>query len=1046
MIYFSTGKAIQIERNNSFFVFKSIVVEVLHLLNICVRNKEGQLRIPGNTGTVNLVGQVLPTAMLPSKPGAKKRANPNLPTSDGTSKPVQSKANRKPSTISPSEELSGARRVSHAIPERLNEDEEDAITMRFKQILQKIDIGEDQAALLQLVTSPHNDESDEITQAHLRLHARDLCDIMTLVFNHLTLHNKLIIQVTEAHYLDSLSWDLLLELAVACPRLSIMTFSRPTASFESKDNRRLYKLIDQLPRSKSNTLTGLSSVETEALILATWTGHTITKVDAKIAESIFKRTDGNPFFTRSLVIALKESGQWRISGSGCLTTPDINFDFDRLVLGYDKQSIILAQFDRLDRNFQLFLKVASVLGQKFALDDVLLFLTGIANAVDQVERKQYSQIISGLAITDQYGFLQKETNAPDGAYFQFKSAVIRKCIYSMMVVNQRQQIHLLIAQYMEGKMNDQNRHRYVVQILDHYMFTAPIHKSKRLHYTSMTAKYFYEKDSAAETIKYCKQWLDLVESSTPAEVVSITRLQIANCHRELGASLLMKEEFAEAESHLRVALKIMGYAIPASGYKFSWALRSESSKRNRLDKAFFRDRPVPKEEDYTQSYVARKGASGYSLSNIVIAGISKAPKALDGAKLDDMGVSSGNVLPRLATLTPAQQMIRNTRESLLLASQHAFVTLAEVYMRSGKFELFNYVILVGLNISTSDSSEGHLSRLFALGALNLRNATYKNAVLASQYMEASISYDLRIDIHTSLQQVVNNGTLLYLAGQLESSQNKLEVVSYLSTMANDLSSRVYGLILKCMLQSLSVSKLLGLVTSRDLLLVSNQRESWVGKMWASFHIVYYLLGDPSGDQEISERMTEMAELWNDCPDKDSNRPLEIALVGLKMAVPLFKKDGGDGDMKEGLEQLVVLVDKIAFHQWQTYSALLPVALSILASKDRGLIKDEAVLKLVEKVCTLSNNALKRMKGLYMGGPLRALFKGIKLWTKGKDSAAIKAWLRGVEETSEDIFVQALLHASIFRVDDSESVAEAKAEDYSSDLKAKDKFAMLYIAK
>jgi predicted ATPase len=351
--------------------------------------------------------------------------------------------------------------------------------------------------------------------------------------------------------------------------------------------------------------------------MCTWNGHFISGVDPKIAESIFKRTDGNPFFIRSLVMALKESGQWRVSPSGQLTTPDPNFDFDKLVLGYDNQSIVLAQFDRLDRNFQLFLKVASVLGMKFALDDVLYFLTGFADASQHIDRKKYNQIISGLQATDKYQFLQKESVGPDGGYFQFKSALVKKCIYSMMVHNQRQQIHLLVARYLESKMNEQNRHRYVVQVLDHYMNTGASHKLKRIYYTEMAANYFFEKETPSETIKYCKQLLELIGDSKPEELAEVSNLQIANFHRELGYALMMKDELDEAEEQLIKSLEIMGHTLPASGYKFNWALKAQISKRKKLDKTFFKDRPVPQEEDYTQSYVARKGASGYSLSNLV---------------------------------------------------------------------------------------------------------------------------------------------------------------------------------------------------------------------------------------------------------------------------------------------------------------------------------------------------------------------------------------------------------------------------------------------
>lgn len=1075
------------EQNNSFFVFRNIVLELVHLLHIGSRNRQGHFRIPGNSGTVNLDDNlvIMPASLLVSKPGSKPRRviiNPSAGSADLLASSTSStkasfmerKTTRRASAVFKgpissthiADDASEARirrpsfNGAELSPGMINDSPEsdEIYTMKFRKAMEKIELGENQAMLLQLVTKMYEDESDAITQAHLRLHAKDLCDILIMILNTLTPHNKIVLQITEAHWIDTLSWDLLLELSVACPRLSIMSFARPDATFESKENRRVYRLIGQLPRSKPLTLTGLSAQETDQLILATWNGHAVTSVDPKIGDTIFKRTDGNPFFIRSLITALKDSGQCRISSNGALTSPDANFDFDKLVLGYDNQSIVLAQFDKLDRNFQLFLKVASVLGQKFALDDVMFFLTGVLNAVDQVDKKQYAMIIIGLQNTDKYGFLQKETIAPDGAFFQFKSALVRKCIYSMMVHNQRQQIHLLVGRYLEEKINEQNRHRYVVQIWEHYMNTNASYKSKQIHYTAMAANYFFEKDFPSETIKYCKLLLELIETATPEEMPEIKSLQISNCHRELGYALLVKDELDDAEYHLKTALKILGHSLPKPGFKFNWALKAQMAKRKKLDKTFFKDRPVPQEEDYTQSYVARKGASGYSLSHIAAGGTEsfkkfKSEHVLLGSE-ENIKDSSGNALPKLAAVSPAQQMIRDTRESVLRASQHALVTLAEVLIKKGDFIFHHYVVMLGLNIATAESAESHMSRLFALGSLAvryLRTPKTPNNNLPAQYMDAAVSYDLRIDIRTSLHQVTNNGTLLFLGGQLEASQNKLEVVSYLSTMASDLSTRVYGLHLKCMIQTHSCSREVALNTAKDLYNLSHQRESWIGKMWGCFHIIHNLLGDPSSENDIQNRLKEMIDLWEDREDKSNANLLPIALAKetIQILVPYFRTDGDTPELKESIQNLHRLILKIPFYQWQSFAGLLPVCLILIAGIERGQANDTVTLKIVDVICDTANKALKSIGGLTMSSSLRRVFKGIKLIARGKKGDALLAWQKGLDDQTEDIYVQAILHSAIasyasdtYSMDGCEDSAE-KAEDYIKDLKSKGKFAAIF---
>jgi hypothetical protein len=615
VINLSTGKGVQIEQNNSFFVFRSLVCDMVQLLDIGAHNAFGQFKIPNQNHNAIHNKQIEQSDSTNSDGGAnavftveKKRRNTFV------NKPTVNKPMGKSYTIM---ELQAE-----------TNNEEELFSLRFRMALEILDCNENQAALLELVTQSHDDESDAIAQAHLRLHAKDLCDILTRLLHTLTANNKIIIMITEAHYLDTLSWDLLLELAAACPRLAIFSFSRPESSIESHENKRIYRLIEQLRRTKSYFVQGLSESETTQLIMLIWSGNTITSIDPTIAESIYKRTNGNPFFIRSLIVALKESGQWRVNNNGRLTTPADNFDYDKLVLGYDNQSIVLAQFDRLDRNFQLFLKIASFLGQRFSLDDILFFLTGVEDASQITDHKKYMLIISGIRNTDKYGFLQKHSFGPDGAYMVFKSAIVMKCIYSMMVNNQRQQLHLLVARYLEQKINEQNRHRYGVQILEHYQNCNSIHKKKLVQYTEMAAKYFFEKDSPSDSIKYNKRLLELIEGSAPGEFSDLSSLQIANYHRELGYSLMMNNELDDAENHLISSLRIMGYALPPPGLKFKMALKRLEATRKKLDLTFFKDRAVPQEQDYTQSYVAKKGASGYSLSNLAPAMNTKKPECM----------------------------------------------------------------------------------------------------------------------------------------------------------------------------------------------------------------------------------------------------------------------------------------------------------------------------------------------------------------------------------------------------------------------------------
>ena len=312
-------------------------------------------------------------------------------------------------------------------------------------------------------------------------------------------------------------------------------------------------------------------------------------------------------------------------------------------------------------------------------------------------------------------------------------------------------------------------------------------------------------------------------------------------------------------------------------------------------------------------------------------------------------------------------------------------------------------------------------------------------------MEAAISYDLRIDIYTSLNQVVSNATLLFLAGQLEASQNKLEVVSYLSVMAGDLSSRVYGLHLKCMLQTHSATKAVALVSARDLYNISHQRESWMGKFWGCFHIIHNVLGDENSDQEIQKLLAEIGVLWEGRDQKQELAllPIAIARESIQILIPYFKKNSDVPEVKEALLRLYTLISKIPFHQWESFSGLVPLCLTLLGGMERKLVDDAATVKVIDTLCDTANKSLKQIRGLSLAHSLRRVFKGIRFAAKSNKKRAMTEYKKGLDDQSEDIYVQAILESALLKVcDDAEEHSE-RAEELIKDLKAKARFATIF---
>ena len=570
------------------------------------------------------------------------------------------------------------------------------------------------------------------------------------------------------------------------------------------------------------------------------------------------------------------------------------------------------------------------------------------------------------------------------------------------------------------------------------MNTAEIHHAKRIQYSEIAACFFFEKEDFPETIKYCKQVLQLAEtaSTSSLEHVPLSKHKLANFRRELGYALMMMDELDEAEQNLRISLELMDIKLPVPGFKSVFALNAQLKKRAAQDQRFFKDRPPLMIEDYTQSYVSRVGGiSGYSLTNVAQSAKERNKSDQSGEELLSMSLSQ---LRPAVTLSPAQEVIRLTRDLLLAGQQHALVTLAEVLLKKGDFAGHFYAIILGLNIGFEKGIENHMSKLYALGALAYRHKLKDGSDLPIQYMEAAISFDLRTDIHISLNQVTSHAVLLFLLGQFEACLSKIETMYYLSGMAGDLNYRVIAQHFKCLTQSHSKSQDYSLKTARELLSFSTQREIAYGSFWGSFHIIQNLLGQSSSKDEILS-LVENIDKYSD-PLPKTFVHVFVARECMKMTVGVCC-EWGALDYEKTLGNLLGLVQSVAFNEWMVYDGFTVLVIGLFnAIRYRKF--DDSSMGLCNQLCRAINECLKEMKGLgNLRETLRKIFKGLRVYHKNPDSA-VKIWKGGVDEDSEDILIQGMLCAMI-GIAGSDQKHMDKAEDNFVTLKAKRRFDVLF---
>jgi tetratricopeptide (TPR) repeat protein len=862
---------------------------------------------------------------------------------------------------------------------------------------------------------------DNDTEVASRLRGIAISEVILICLDHLSRRNKFALVLSDFQYSDIHSIEIIDKILNESCKVCIFFFCRPGWTYESEDTNALIVKMKQSSRLKESKIEAFSLEDTSLLVLEVWANPSITTVNQKITESILNRTSGNPFFIKSLAIHMKESGQWRISPMGELQPKAGTLDNDNLALGYDNQGIILGHFDRIDRNLQLFLKVAAVLGLKWSLDDVLFFITGIMNLSAKVDNICYTTIINGITTNDRYGFIRTiSTNENDtGAWFSFKSPIIRKCIYTLMAQKQRQQVHLFAAQYYESKLTEFNKQKYLIKIMEHYSETDATQLDNKFLYYRMVAKYYYDHGYSAEAVVYYRILLQITETyHEKAE----SDLIMSSWYREYGESLFYRGNMSDAYLAIIKSLQLMNFYLPEHGIHFFLKLRSLKSNWMKLFETSFLDNAeavdysiemlnskngmdsVPYLSGDTTNQFSKKNdrySSGNVLSKSVIARASIVGSIPDRAK-PAMNVSSEDIF-----------------ESGAIAKQHALQILAEIFLHQREYDYFTYVIMYAVTLYTVGLPTLMMARILSLASLMVAGSSDKphDNEYAKKCMQWAFILDDRADLQTSLLITNNKGILCFLMGQLGQSLKYLHISSRISRSLCNLPSQFKALRLRCAISFLSIGRKYCEASAHEMIALSQRYEIWEGKFWGLFHVINVLFLEENSSVKLQDKSKELEILWNDGPQYFKTQPLiKIAYLSLHASLPLFifkNFMNEPGNLPEHLKEVPSIFSAIQQLDWEFVECIKPLIFgffAVLSHKKASAHSSAAII--IHKICELINDLLKKLTGLKIRHNLRTIFKGLSLLACGKHSKAVAAWKKGLDANSECLWHQGVLLVSI----------------------------------
>ena len=392
---------------------------------------------------------------------------------------------------------------------------------------------------------PDNESTGQLTGA---VRADNTRDLLIRIIRQEAAKGPLMIVLEDAHWLDSASWSLVSQVPRDIPSILLIVTTRPTGDVPAEP------LADILAETTTLRLGALSPDDAVALA-AERTGA--TRLEGPVATVVQDRADGNPLFIEQLMYAMRDAGRIVVD-HGLLRVASGIDDIEGAIIPDTVQRVITTRLDHLPPEQAMTLKVASVIGPRFALrtlKDIYPLPTDTGALVDHLETLTRLDLLAPAPA------------APEPAY-EFRHKITQEVAYNLMPSAQSRQLHRALAEWYERT--------YAADLSPFHAFLAhhwgkaglPARAVDHLELAGAQALRTFANE---EAIGFLEQALSL--ESEPELGIDPSRR--ARWHLQLGEAFVNQSKYREGREHLEIGLQLMKRPAPATPWQQSMWLLGE---------------------------------------------------------------------------------------------------------------------------------------------------------------------------------------------------------------------------------------------------------------------------------------------------------------------------------------------------------------------------------------------------------------------------------------------------------------------------------------
>ena len=404
------------------------------------------------------------------------------------------------------------------------------------------------APLLETVLPLDLVDDDVTSQLSGAVRADNTRDLLVAILRREATAGPLMIVLEDAHWLDSVSWSLVVRARREIPNLLLVVTMRPVGDAAPEPFAAI--------RDEATTLHIESLSSEDALALACERTGAV-KIAEPVAALVLERAEGNPLFIEQLTFAMRDAGRIVVE-DGLVRTAAGDGRLDGALIPDTVQRVITTRLDQLPPGESMTLKVASVVGQQFTLRtlvDIYPIATDAATLASHLDMLTRLDLVAPV---------------PDGAEptFAFRHVITQEVAYNVMLPAQSKQLHRSLAEWYERTYAD-DLSPYHAFLAHHWRQAGqPAQAVEQLALAGAQALRTFANE---EAVAFFAGALALADEAA----LTIGPERRAHWELQLGEAFVNLSRYRDGRPHLDAGLRLMGQATPSTAVRQSVALIGE---------------------------------------------------------------------------------------------------------------------------------------------------------------------------------------------------------------------------------------------------------------------------------------------------------------------------------------------------------------------------------------------------------------------------------------------------------------------------------------